>query len=350
VIGGSTDVGPSHDPAADSGPDSGPARVAVRTVAGFTQSELLLGGAQLGGRYGIANTTGALGRGAVADLLREALDAGITHVDTARAYGDSERHIGAAGVDGLGIVTKIAPLRADATEPHATEPHATEPNPTEPDPATSAVDASVSRSLGELRRDSATFLLHRAADARAAGGAAWERLREYAGRGVARRIGVSVQSPAELRAVLELPDLGYVQLPVNVLDARWHGSGAPALLAGRPDVIVVARSVYLQGLLAAGTDVGWPIVSQGRRNHIVAALDRIARDLGYANRAALCMAYALSLPWITSVVVGAETPAQLRENVRLACLPRLAPAELEEVRTAIPEVPPALLDPSRWGS
>ncbi|WP_373289934.1 aldo/keto reductase, partial [Saccharopolyspora thermophila] len=46
--------------------------------------------------YGIANTTGDLGQPAVDALLRRAAELGVTHVDTARAYGESEARIGAA--------------------------------------------------------------------------------------------------------------------------------------------------------------------------------------------------------------------------------------------------------------
>jgi aryl-alcohol dehydrogenase-like predicted oxidoreductase len=310
---------------------AGTVRVPRRTVGGLTHSRLVLGGAQLGGAYGIANTAGAPDRHTVANLLRRAADAGITHVDTARAYGDSERHIGRAGVDELEIVTKVAPLPPTADRPDA---------------ARAAVQASVSRSLAELRRGSAIVLMHRAADARVAGGAAWDRLREYAAAGVARRIGVSVQSPAELAGVIDLPDLGYVQLPTNVLDTRWRATE----LAAHPDMIVVARSVYLQGLLAAGRTLVWPTVADPARDRIVSALDEAAAALGYSDRLALCLAYVLSLPWVTAAVVGAETVAQLERNIALAGQPLLGAADLDRLRRTVPEVPASLLDPSRWGA
>ena len=299
----------------------------VRERGGYRQSALVLGGAQLGGAYGIANTVGMPDDDATARLLRTAAGLGVTHVDTARAYGDSEHRIGACRVPSLRVITKVAPL-GDAA-------------------GAEAVRQSVTRSLAELGVDRVTLLLHRAADAT---GAVWETLRGYADEHVADRIGVSVQSPDELRTVLGLPDLGYVQLPCNLLDRRWLAPDLTESLAARPDLVVTARSVYLQGLLAAGGAVRWPHLPDDARDTLVGTLDRLAAELGRDGRVELCLAYVLGLPWVTSVVIGAETEEQLRRNVSLAARPPLTADERAAVLAVLPEVPDALLDPSRWSS
>jgi aryl-alcohol dehydrogenase-like predicted oxidoreductase len=51
---------------------------------------------------------------------------------------------------------------------------------------------------------------------------------------------------------------------------------------------------------------------------------------------------------VTSVVIGAETEEQLRRNVSLAVRPPLSADERAAVVAALPDVPDALLDPSRW--
>jgi aryl-alcohol dehydrogenase-like predicted oxidoreductase len=300
----------------------------VRERGGYRQSALVLGGAQLGGAYGIANTVGMPDDDATARLLRTAADLGVTHVDTARAYGESEHRIGASRVPALRVITKVAPLGGETDAPEA-------------------VRRSVTRSLAELGLDRVTLLLHRAADATAE---TWETLRGYADEHVADRIGVSVQSPAELRTVLGLPGLGYVQLPCNLLDRRWLAPDLTEALAARPDLVVTARSVYLQGLLTAGGAVRWPHLLDPDRDTLVGTLDRLAAELGRDGRAELCLAYVLGLPWVTSVVIGAETEEQLRRNVSLAARPSLTADERAAVLAALPEVPDALLDPSRWSS
>jgi aryl-alcohol dehydrogenase-like predicted oxidoreductase len=307
--------------------------VPVRQRGDYRQSALVLGTAQLGGAYGIANRTGVPDDDATAGILATAREVGITHLDTARAYGASERRIGAATPLGLAVVTKVAPLDPAVAD--------------DPGAVAAAVRAGVDASRAALRRTGPlTLLLHRAADAAAAGGAGWRELRRRLAVGEADRIGVSVQSPAELREVLDLPDLGYVQLPCNLLDHRWPGAD----LTGHDDLVVTVRSAYLQGLLVAGTRVPWPHLSDDRRDAVVATLDRLVVELGRDDRADLCLAYLLSLPWVTSVVVGAETGEQVRRNADLVRRAPLTAAERDRVRVVLPQMPADLLDPSRWAA
>jgi len=313
--------------------------VPVRSRGGYRQSVLVVGTAQFGGAYGIANRTGVPDDDATARILAAARDLAVTHLDTARAYGDSERRIGAAlhghaPLD-LAVVTKVAPLDGAVADDAVG--------------AARAVRASVDASRAALRwTGPLTLLLHRAVDAAAGGGAGWQELRRCLVTGEADRIGVSVQSPDELRRALDLPDLGYVQLPCNILDRRWLVADLAASLADRPDLVVTVRSAYLQGLLVAGTGVRWPHLSDAERDAVVATLDRLVADLGRDDRADLCLAYLLSLPWVTSVVVGAETEEQLRRNADLVRRAPITAAERGQVLSALPEMPVALLDPSQW--
>ena len=80
---------------------------------GLTVSALSLGTVSLGVDYGIA-APGGFGRPAEDEairLVRAAIDCGVTLIDTAPAYGDSERIVGrAAGRDPRVIVaTKVNP-------------------------------------------------------------------------------------------------------------------------------------------------------------------------------------------------------------------------------------------------
>src|SRR3954470_9628362 len=138
----------------------GPMR--IRQRGDYRQSALVLGTAQLGGAYGIANRTGVPGADAVERILATARELGVTHLDTARAYGESEQRIGAVD-HRLAVITKIAPG--------------------------GDVRASIDASRAALRATGPwTILLHRAADA-----ARWPELRNCLEAGEADRIGVSVQ-------------------------------------------------------------------------------------------------------------------------------------------------------------
>ena len=82
-------------------------------------SRLMLGTVQFGLRYGIANTSGKPDLDQVEAIVRAAADGGITALDTAAAYGDSEQVLGLvlqrAGLAGqFTVVSKIPPLPAEA--------------------------------------------------------------------------------------------------------------------------------------------------------------------------------------------------------------------------------------------
>lgn len=306
---------------------------------GRVHSVLSLGTVQLGLRYGIANRNGLPDDMQAAALLAEAVEAGITTLDSARAYGRSEERIGtllSAGQRGrIAVVTKLDPLagvRADAPAQAVRD----------------AVDASVFRSAHALReRTLDTLLLHRWAHHDAWAGAAWARLLELRDEGVIRRLGASVATPAEAIAALADPRIEHLQCPVNLVDARWREPGFLAALAQRPDVVVHARSTLLQGLLLLPPQ-RWPAVPGYDRETLGRLLDDSVAAFGRADRGDLCLAYVRGLPWVHSLVVGMETVEQLHTNLALAQRPALTADERAGLEQRLPALPLAVTDPSRW--
>jgi hypothetical protein len=80
---------------------------------------LVLGTAQWGAAYGIANRTGRPPLEEIAAMLEMARRAGIETLDTARAYGTSEAAIGALteGESPFSVVTKLDPDVVEAGKP-----------------------------------------------------------------------------------------------------------------------------------------------------------------------------------------------------------------------------------------
>jgi spore coat polysaccharide biosynthesis protein SpsF len=299
---------------------------------------LVFGSVQLGLAYGIANRTGKPSREAALRLVRRACEAGVAQFDTARAYGDSEERLGEALLDATGIraITKLSPM--SELPPGATRLQ-----------ARAAVDASIAHSLKALRRERLDcVLLHRAAHLNAFGGAIWERLIERLEDGTVAALGVSVQSPEEARAALAEAHVAHIQLPFNLLDWRWRASGIVACLRARQEIAVHARSVFLQGLLAADDASLWPHIEGVDAKATVALLAELCCELGRESPADLCLAYAHGQDWIDGVVVGVESQNQLDENLRLFARPPLSRADCEMLEERLPRLPEALLDPAQW--
>lgn len=302
------------------------------------QAELVLGSVQLGQPYGAANRTGQPSRSAALKLVRHAADAGIGTFDTARAYGESEDRLGEAlsGRKAIRTVTKLSPLNELA----AGAPR---------EAVRAAVDASIAASLAALKRDRLDcLLLHRAEHMTSHGGAVWERLIERLEEGTVLALGVSVQSPAEALAALDCPDVQHLQLPFNLLDGRWRRAGVIARIEARPHVTVHARSVFLQGILAANDPSVWPAVAGTDASALVKFISDLAARFRRESVADLCLAYARGQNWIDGVVVGMETETQLNTNLRLFVRPPLGHDGCAEIEACVPAVPDALLDPAQW--
>jgi aryl-alcohol dehydrogenase-like predicted oxidoreductase len=300
-------------------------------------AEFVLGSVQLGLDYGAANRTGKPSHAAALALVRRAADSGIRIFDTARAYGDSEARLGEA-LSGrtITIVTKLSPLAefSDGADPAA---------------VVAAVEDSVSQSCAALRQSHLDcLLLHRASHRTQFAGAVWQRLLEYVRTGTIACLGVSVQSPAEVAAALTDPAVRHIQMPYNLIDWRWRRAGTVDLLRARSDVVVHARSAFLQGLLAAGDASIWPQIDGVDPQIVLDTIAALAADLGRDGAADLCLSYVRGQDFINGVVIGLETEAQLDRNLRLALTRPLDATEIALVEQRLPQLPEQLLNPALW--
>jgi len=300
-------------------------------------AELVMGSAQLGLVYGAANRTGKPSREAAIKLVRRAADCGVVAFDTARAYGDAEERLGEALKNRKATtVTKLAPLSELPADASVSTVQA-------------AVDASVEKSraaLGCGRLD--CLLLHRASHMTAYRGAIWDRLKQHVAKGWIRTLGVSVQSPAEAHRALADTAVAHVQLPFNLLDWRWREASVVAVLRSRPDVTVHARSVLLQGVLAATDPRVWPGIPELDPLRLIKWLEEASRAFGRENIADLAFAFARGQDWIDGIVVGQETEEQLNANLKLAARPPLSREDCLKIEQSAPHVPERLLDPAQW--
>jgi spore coat polysaccharide biosynthesis protein SpsF len=302
-------------------------------------SDLTLGTAQLGMQYGAVNRSGKPSRPLAVAMVRHAIAHGVTAMDTARAYGDSEEVLGEALAAELRscvkVITKLSAL--DSLSRGAA-----------PAEVRGAVEGSVQRSCNALRTDRLdTLLLHRWRHYRAWKGVAWDRLLKFREQGKISALGVSVSRPEDVMEALQEPMVQHIQVPVNLLGWRWNEAGLDCAIADRPDVVVHARSALLQGILIHPAS-HWPVVEGFDADGCVRQLEAIASRFERESIADLCFAYVRSQPWVHSVVVGCETMEQLDEDLRLFRLPKLSAAQCNELERALPRAPDALRNPAKW--
>lgn len=298
----------------------------------YRLSRLMLGTAQFGKPYGVANRAGQLGMAEVRAIVAAALEGGVNCFDTAADYGPSEDLLGRAlaelgAAESAVVVTKIEPLGDEARA--------------SPAAAAEAIERSVEASRRRLRMDCLPVVLfHREADA-----AHGDVLRRLAERGWLRQAGVSCENrPGPAAEIVSDGRFAAVQLPGNVLDRRQRRSGVLASAAER-GVAVFLRSVYLQGLLVmpeAEIPAALQAIAPVRRR-----LETIAGEAGLSI-AELALRAMLSEECVTCILTGVETVEQVRENLQMFDRGPLPGDLLAAVEAAVPELPEALITPALW--
>ena len=79
-------------------------------------NRLAIGTAQFGLSYGIANQVGKVSQTEAKEILKLASNSGIKILDTAIAYGDSEKSLGNLGIQNFQLVTKLPIVPIDCQD------------------------------------------------------------------------------------------------------------------------------------------------------------------------------------------------------------------------------------------
>lgn len=303
------------------------------TQNGVCCSAFSLGTVQLGLAYGINNIAGKPSREAAFQILDAAVDVGVNNLDTASGYGDSEEVIGAwlktCPEDKQPMVTtKIMKLDFSSDE---------------------ALKASVRQKIEESKQRLGLttipmLMLHHAQDYTQNPGAVMAALQEAKDSGAVDKIGISLYAEDDI-PLIAAAGFDAVQLPLNIFDWRLIENGSLHALAAA-GMQVFVRSVFLQGMVFKN-----PATLPDGMQIYRPALEKF-RGLceGYQMEpAVLAASFVLSLPGVTSLVLGCEQEDQVRMNAALMdrCV-TLTQAQLEEARQAFEDVVPSMLDPRTW--
>lgn len=284
--------------------------------------KLALGTAQFGQAYGVSNESGPTPPAEVGRILTLARDAGMDTVDTAPAYGDSEKALGRVGVRGWRIVSKIPGL------------------PDGPVDGAGWVLEHIRQSLRDLNVDSMyAVLLHRPADLLGAhGNAVAAALMEAKEKGLVEKYGYSIYEPGDLSALWETLRPELVQAPLNVLDQRLIQQGWISRLH-RHGIELHVRSVFLQGLLLMRPPERPPYFAKWAQTWD--QWDFLVNS-SCGDAASLCLGFVKAQSLINRIIVGVETTSQLESILKAweSCEPLDVSALASDDRY--------LIDPRLW--
>lgn len=285
--------------------------------------KLALGTAQFGLDYGIANKFGKINRSESSKIVELSRASGIDTIDTAIAYGDSEKCLGSLGVENFRLVTKIPEIPTDVSN------------------VESWIFEQIQQSLKRLQVSKIYgILLHRYKCLEGENGKqvikALERLKSD---NIVDKIGISIYSPQELDVVTNVCNIDMVQTPLNLVDNRIYMSGWLNKLS-KAGIEIHVRSIFLQGLLLMPR-TAIP-VRFSPWNELWDKWQDWLMENTNVSAAQICIDFVRSFSEVHRIVVGVDNVIQLEE---------LIAAFRREPNTEFPDIASDeenLVNPSRW--
>jgi len=286
------------------------------------RNKLVLGTANFGNAYGVANKGEIFSPQDSKLVINWAQKNGVNHFDTALAYGDAQEILGVYLDQSLDPVVDTK-LDSESCK------------------SSFSIVESARKAMEQLGINQiSTLYLHDEGLLQSPNvqeiviG-----LNQVLDLGLAKQIGVSVYSEAAVIACKNaLPELTVFQVPENICDRRLISSNTIKSLFNDGNTFIV-RSVFLQGLLLMDA-ISIPRNLESAKTHI-----QTLSDFARANSLTpteLCLAYANSITWASGIVVGVASLSQLRE-ILVNSSPLPAGWDI-----AIGKLPDDVMDPRKW--
>jgi aryl-alcohol dehydrogenase-like predicted oxidoreductase len=285
-------------------------------------TNLILGTANFGNKYGIANQDTSTSNDELKEIINWAQKNQINKFDTALAYGDSD------AILRRNLDYSLEPLIDSKLDEKSCQSK-----------------ESILENANEIRNRlgvSQLSVLYLHNESLLNSSLASEisfGLREVLKQGIAKRIGVSIYSEDAISLNKRiLPELSVFQVPENICDRRLMYSKEVLRLAEQGNIFNV-RSIFLQGLLLMH-----PSSLPKQFRDVAPQLQEII-DFTQKNSLTvleLCIAYARSISWASGIIVGVTSVGQLAEiQESSSSLP-------DGWERDIPRLPIAVIDPRRW--
>jgi len=265
------------------------------------QNKLVLGTAQLGLDYGIANKEGRPSEKEAFKIMKYAVEREIFYFDTAYSYGNSEIIIGKFlnffknYKNKINIITKMAPLKKEKLDEKNINDHFFE-------------------SLHRLKQESIyCYMIHDFSDIENNCdeiGKVFLKLKEN---NYIKKIGVSIYDQFQLEFLFKYFDFDLIQLPISIFDQRFIADNFLQRL-NRKNIEIHARSIFLQGLLFLEENNIPPKMNKFK--DYILKLNEISLKYDLSKEE-IALLFVNTINEIDKVIIGVEKIDQLRRNVKI---------------------------------
>jgi aryl-alcohol dehydrogenase-like predicted oxidoreductase len=290
-------------------------------------NRLVLGTAQIGMPYGIANQIGQPNQKTAYNILQCAWENGIRTLDTAQAYGESEKVIGkflkAHPECNFEIISKLRP-DIDVT-------------------SVDAIKDAIRKTTEHLGQVPSGLLFHNPVQLKHWEGPLGETLIKLKKQREINNLGISIYQIDDFHPAIEHSEICWIQAPFNVLDQRLIEKDLIED-AAKNQVHIFLRSIFLQGLLLLDPN--------SLPNKLGFASDILKKWHSLCQRHSLspqraALLFALSIAPQATIVIGCESVSQLEDNIKTTNL-TLPNKEFMTEALALRTNNSRLIDPSNW--
>lgn len=260
---------------------------------------LRLGTVQFGQNYGINGQKQPSMEDSI-KMLDYATQNGISNIDTAFAYGTAERVVGeflkkkTISREKLNISSKLVPNIMDEVAPENYETKILE---------------LIKGQLKTLNTDYLDVYLYHSARY-VHNEALISALQIAKKEGLAKKVGISVYEPEEVRKGLLNNKVEFMQFPYSIFDQRMLAEGIFNLPIN--DTEIDTRSAFIQGLIIMSEANVPPFLAKAKP--IVRKIDEVCAKYG-VNRVALAMSFVKQQKSISSLVFGVDNIEQLKQDI-----------------------------------
>ena len=256
---------------------------------------LILGSAQFGLNYGVTNQFGQLKLREIKKILQHAISNNINIIDTASAYGKSEKNIGSFSDLNFKIITKLPQLSCKKVN------------------IQKDINKIIKNSLNNLKINNIDTLLIHAPDQLLTerGDLIYKALNDLKDNKLINKLGISVYDTKILKEILNKYDIDVVQAPVNIFDTRFIKQDITSLLLER-DIKLHARSIFLQGVL---------LNSENLPNYFKKWTNIFDEYRAWASNISLspldiCIQFLKKNKMIEGIIIGVDSLDQLKEVIK----------------------------------
>lgn len=281
--------------------------------------KIALGTVQFGLNYGVTNSCGQVSLEVVNEILNVAKQNGISLIDTAIAYGNSEAILGKFDLSSFSVISKIPSLKMHRE----------------------SIEKSVLGSIERLNIDSLYgVMLHDENNVFIENNKLLNELKSLKEQGLIKKVGASFYSPEIAMKAIEEGIVDIIQIPANQLDSRFYEQGIFDKAKER-NVEVHIRSLFLQGLLAI-VNSDRPMNFQKHPDLI--KYDKYAQEFDLSNLE-LALLYLEQTKGVDFGVLGFVNALQLKETLIAYQNIKKVKRELKPELSSYDDI---LLNPSKW--